>query len=63
MVLILIHLNFVRRVLEENITEAISKPMKPLVQKNHLHSDVCRKMNAPSLGGAEYFLTFIDDKT
>ena len=37
--------------------------MKPLVQKNHLHSDVCRKMNAPSLGGVEYFLTFIDDKT
>jgi len=27
-----------------------------------VHSDVCGKMNAPSLGG-EYFLTFIDDYT
>ena len=28
-----------------------------------VHSDVCGKMNERSLGGAEYFLTFIDDKT
>ena len=28
-----------------------------------IHSDVCRKVNARSLGGAEYFLTFIDDST
>ena len=28
-----------------------------------IHSDVCRKMNNKSLSGAEYFLTFIDDKT
>ena len=28
-----------------------------------VHSDVCGKMNAQSLSGAEYFLTFIDDKT
>jgi len=28
-----------------------------------VHTDVCRKMNARPLGGAEYFLTFIDDKT
>ena len=28
-----------------------------------VHSDVCGKMSAQSLGGAEYFLTFIDDKT
>ena len=27
------------------------------------HTDVCGKLNAKSLGGAEYFLTFIDDKT
>ncbi len=26
-----------------------------------VHSDVCGKVNAKSLGGAEYFLTFIDD--
>ena len=28
-----------------------------------IHSDVCGKMNEKSLDGAEYFLTFIDDKT
>ena len=28
-----------------------------------VHSDVCGKMNSPSLGGGEYFLTFIDDCT
>ena len=28
-----------------------------------VHSDLCGKMNVPSLGGAEYFLTFIDDST
>ena len=28
-----------------------------------VHSDVCGKLNAQSLGGAEYFLTFIDDST
>ena len=28
-----------------------------------VHSDVCGTMNAKSLSGAEYFLTFIDDKT
>ena len=27
------------------------------------HSDVCGKINVRSLGGAEYFLTFIDDRT
>ena len=26
-----------------------------------VHSDVCGKINAKSLGGSEYFLTFIDD--
>ena len=28
-----------------------------------IHSDVCGKFSSPSLGGAEYFLTFIDDKS
>ena len=28
-----------------------------------VHSDICGKMSAESLSGAEYFLTFIDDKT
>ena len=28
-----------------------------------VHSGVCGKVNALSLSGAEYFLTFIDDKT
>lgn len=28
-----------------------------------VHSDVCGKMREKSIGGAQYFLTFIDDKT
>ena len=28
-----------------------------------VHSDACGKINVKSLSGAEYFLTFIDDKT
>lgn len=28
-----------------------------------VHSDVCGKLNIKSLGGAQYFLTFIDDST
>ena len=28
-----------------------------------VHSDACGKVNTKSLGGAEYFLTFIDDKS
>ena len=28
-----------------------------------VHSDVCGKISSPSLGQAEYFVTFIDDKT
>ncbi len=28
-----------------------------------VHSDVCEKLNARTMGGAEYFLTFIDDCT
>ena len=28
-----------------------------------VYSDICGKMNEKSLGGAEYFLTFIDDKS
>ena len=28
-----------------------------------VHSDLCGRMNAKSLSGGEYFLTFIDDKT
>ncbi len=27
-----------------------------------VHTDVCGKLNTKSLGGAEYFLTFIDDR-
>ena len=30
---------------------------------NLVHSDVCGKMGEKSMGGAEYFLTFDDDKT
>lgn len=28
-----------------------------------IHSDVCGPFNTKSLGGAQYFLTFIDDKS
>ena len=28
-----------------------------------VHSDLCGKMNEKSLSGAEYFLSFIDNKT
>ena len=28
-----------------------------------VHSDACGKINVKSLGGAQYFLTFIDDST
>ena len=28
-----------------------------------VHTDVCGKLNTKSLGGAEYFVTFIDDQT
>ena len=28
-----------------------------------VHSDLCGKMGEKSLGGAEYFLTFLDDNT
>ena len=28
-----------------------------------IHSDVCRKIGTLSLGGGEYFVTFIDDHT
>jgi transposase InsO family protein len=34
-----------------------------LVPLELVHSDVCGKMGQKSLGGAEYFLTLIDDKT
>ena len=30
---------------------------------NLVHSDVCGKLNARTMGGAEYFLTFVDDCT
>ena len=36
------------------------KSTKPL---ELVHSDVCGKMNTPSLGRGEDFLTFIDDYT
>ena len=37
-----------------------SRAEKPL---DLIHTDVCGKLNTKSLGGAEYFLTFTDDKT
>ena len=40
-----------------NCSERSSQPL------GLVHSDVCGKMSTQSLSGAEYFLTFIDDKT
>ena len=41
------------------------KPSKTVTSKplELVHSDVCGKMGQKSLGGAEYFLTLLDDKT
>ena len=41
-------------------TSGSSRAKQPL---DLVHSDLCGKINARSLGGAEYFLTFIDDCT
>ena len=40
-------------------THSEKKKSKPL---QLVHSDVCGKLSSKSLGGAEYFVTFIDDK-
>ena len=32
-------------------------------QLEHVHTDVCGKINEKSIGGAEYFISFTDDKT
>ena len=41
-----------------NLTGTCSNELLGLV-----HSNVCGKIGTKSIGGAEYFLTFIDDKT
>ena len=52
-------------VLEASSTELSSLPVI-IARAGELlglvHSDVCGKVNKKSLGGAEYILTFIDDK-
>ena len=40
-----------------------SQNSKQLCRRTLVHSDICGKMNSKSLGGAEYFLTFIGNKT
>ena len=37
-----------------------TRPQNPL---ELVHSDICGPMKTPSLSGAKYFLTFVDDKT
>ena len=51
---------FVISVLKANTKEVLSRSSEPL---DLVHTDVCGKLNTKSLGGAEYFLTFIDDHT
>ena len=41
----------------------MSSKTKTSVPLELVHSDVCGKIGHKSLGGAEYFLTFLDDKT
>lgn len=41
-------------------SNGVTRAKKPL---GLVHSDVCGKIGTKSLGGANYFLTFIDDKT
>ena len=58
-------LDFVKHVLLENTTEVnfqASEGNRSEQPLDLVHSDVCGKMNASLLGGAEYFLTF-DDRT
>lgn len=45
---------------KSHFSASSSRAKEPL---DLVHSDVCGKLNAKSLGGAEYFLTFIDDCT
>ncbi len=40
--------------------KSMSRAKQPL---DLVHSDLCGKLNEPSLSGAEYFVTFTDDKT
>ena len=59
-------LDSVKHALEENTTYKSSFQSTGGTRPNELldliHSDVCGKINAKSIGGAEYFLTFIDNK-
>ncbi len=59
-------LGFVSHVLKASTIGVLFLKMVEAVQRKSLdliHTDVCGKLNTKSLGGAEYFLTFTDDKT
>lgn len=45
---------------KSSFNSSTTKTSEPL---ELVHSDLCGKMGKKSIGGAEYFLTFIDDKT
>ena len=63
---LLMRLVFAKLVLVVSTEEVRSLPCSSTRYKNPLglvHSDVCGKMSAESLRGAEYFPTFIDDNT
>ena len=55
-------LAFVRAVSVENSTEVLLKIIVKDRQKI-VHSDVCGKISEKSIGGAQYFLMFTDDKS
>ena len=46
-----------------NTTRASFQKVRATEPLGLVHSDICGKLNSKSLGGAEYFLTFVDDKT
>ena len=41
--------------------KSVGRPATKLLEI--VHSDVCGRLEAKSLSGAEYFVTFIDDKS
>ena len=49
---------------QESVDGKLHKSQFPAKEPLELtHSDVCGKIQTPSLGGGYYFLTFIDDST
>ena len=48
---------------ENSIVQSFLQVVEGRRSLSIMHSDLCGKMNEKSLRGAEYFLSFIDDKS